>query len=1068
MKLIKSSFLISFLLCAVHAYALETPVIHLDDEQQEYRLCPQVVYLEDAEHHLSIKDMLTGTQNSRFKKFNGDIMNFGFIESTIWIKMTFDHPSDSRTGVKRWFLELDYSLLDQVELYSLSEHGEMEMQRSGDRFPFSSRKISHRNPVFEITTRAGSRDTMYLMTRTSSSLKIDLRLWSQYRFLIHNLNSMFIYGIFYGILFIMFFYNMFIFFTLGDKSYLYYIAYVFLYIITRSSLDGFSMQYLWGDYTWWSNAVIPLITLIVTCAGSLFIMSFLGTKREYPRIHAFLIVVNVLFIFTALATLKLKYNTGIQLTGAIMATACALFLVLGIVSLTRGYRPARFFVAAWSVFLVGNIIFTISKFGLLPSVFVTDMSMHIGSLLEIVLLSFALGDRINVIKQEREEAQQMAIENLHIADRLKDDFLANTSHELRTPLNGIIGIAESLIDGVGGKLPPKVLQNLTMISSSGRRLANLINDILDYSKMRNGELELNRKPLELKSIIDTVIELSRPLAGDKDLTLVNTIEENSTYVHADENRLEQILLNLLGNAIKFTHTGSIRFSASNIEDFVEISVEDTGIGIPASALDRIFVSFEQVDGSISRMYGGTGIGLSITKKLVELHGGTISVKSELGKGSIFSFTLPATGKNLYDSEEKIEQVIRIMHDNAAELLDGATGYSDNDRNTFFDYFAGNKDYDRALVHIVDDDPVNLQVLENHLSMHHYDIVRSLDGPDAISKIESGKVPDLMLLDIMMPKMSGYEVSKILRKRFSMFELPIMMLTAKNRIEDMVSGFTAGANDYLTKPFDKNELLARVKTLVTLKTAVKENRRLFSIDKEFEIARKILQTAIPEGVPVLSNIDIAVKYIPMESVGGDFYDFHIIDDNRIGVFISDVSGHGVVAALIASMVKIVFRIVEQLAADPVGLLADMNRMLIGNMGAHFLTAAYFYIDLQSNVLRYARAGHEPLIVINSTTGEFRKFQPKGRAIGFQASCNSEMLEIGIAAGDRILLYTDGIIEAMSSAGEMFGSRRLMETVIEQRCLSANELTDYLLGQMFKWTGRSKSLDDDFSLVVVDIK
>jgi len=833
-------------------------------------------------------------------------------------------------------------------------------------------------------------------------------------------------------------------------------------------MDGFSFQYLWGENIWWANTAVPFLTLIATCFGIIFIISFLNIKLEFPKLNKSLVAYNIIIFAIALLTLIVNYHIGIQLAGFFMAASCALFFIVGVYCLVKGYRPARFFIAAWGVFLFGNILYSLSKFGLLPSNYFIEMGMHIGSLLEVVLLSFALGDRINLIKQEKEDAQRLAIENLHQADRLKDEFLANTSHELRTPLNGIIGIAESLIDGVAGPMPPKALQNLELVSSSGRRLANLINDILDYSKLKNMELELSLRPIDVKSIIDTVLELSLPLVGNRDVRLVNGTEVDTVFAHADENRMEQILLNLVGNAIKFTHSGSVRVTAKPKGNIVEIEVEDTGIGIPSSALVRIFESFEQVDGSISRMYGGTGIGLSITKKLVELHGGTITVDSEVGKGSVFRFTIPSSKKELYTAEEKIEKVIRKMHNDAVEILEANSNGIDDGRNRFYEHLAGKRDYDRAIVHIVDDDPVNLQVLENHLSMHHYDIVKSLDGPDAINKIESGKIPDLMLLDIMMPKLSGYEVAKSLRKRFSMFDLPIMMLTAKNRIEDMVAGFTSGANDYLTKPFDKNELLARVKTLVTLKTAVKENRRLFSIDKEFEIARKILQTAIPEGVPVLENIDIGVKYIPMESVGGDFYDFHIIDDHRLGVLISDVSGHGVVAALIASMVKIVFRIVEHLSDDPVGLLSDMHRMLTGNMGSHFLTAAYFYVDVRKKILRYARAGHEPLVLLNRNTGEFRKFLPKGRAIGFQPTCNSELLEINLVPGDRIMLYTDGIIEAMNHHGEMFGSKRLMETLAEHKMLSAGELTDYLLGRMFKWTGRSKSLDDDFSLVVIDLK
>ncbi len=897
-------------------------------------------------------------------------------------------------------------------------------------------------------------------------MKIDLRLWSNEKFIIKNQIEYMVYGLFYGILLIMVLYNFFLFLSLKDGVYLHYVFYVIMYIVVRFSLDGFTAQYLLSDHLWLANKVIPFFTTITIFAAALFIINFLETKSNFKRLHPFFLVLMISLLGMSILSLFIKYKISIQIAGAALVISCFIFFVVGIFSLLSGYRPARFFVLAWSFLLIGNIVFTLNRFGLLPSNFITDASMHLGSVIEVVLLSLALGDKINLIKQEKEEAQRQSIENLHQSDKLKDEFLANTSHELRTPLNGIIGIADSLIDGAAGTLTARAVQNLALISSSGRRLSNMVNDILDYSKLQHMDLQLSQKPLEVTGVIDSVLELSRSLVGNKDLKLKN-ISDKNVYAYGDENRLQQIVLNLVGNAVKFTHSGKITVSAVQKNDIVEIAVTDTGIGIPENALERIFESFEQADGSTAREYGGTGLGLSLTKQLIELHGGSISVESKVGTGSTFRFTLPSSDKSQADKEAQIEKTVPGGPVDPVAILESA-GDSVIDNATHYEMLEANRDYDRALVHIVDDDPVNLQVLENHLQNYHYDVVKSMDGPGALEEISRGNIPDLMLLDIMMPKMSGYEVSKALRERYSMFDLPIMMLTAKTRIDDMVTGFNVGANDYLTKPFDKNELLSRVKTLVTLKMAVSENKRLFSIDKEFEVARKILQTAIPEGMPAVSNLDISVKYIPMESVGGDFYDFHVIDDNRLGVFISDVSGHGVAAALIASMVKIVFSIVEQYADKPVDLLYDINHILMGNIGTNFLTASYFYVDMKAYTLKYARAGHEPLVIFNRNTGKYNKYLPKGRAIGLMGIGTADLLEISIEPGDRIFMYTDGIIEAMNpDSREMYGSKRLMETIKNNSRLSAQELTDHILGQMFKWTGRSKSLDDDFTLVVVDI-
>ena len=215
----------------------------------------------------------------------------------------------------------------------------------------------------------------------------------------------------------------------------------------------------------------------------------------------------------------------------------------------------------------------------------------------------------------------------------KNEFLANTSHELRTPLNGIIGIAESLIDGATGKLPENTHYNLGLIASSGRRLSNLVNDILDFSKLRHKNIELQIKPVGMREITDVVFALSQPLIGKKRLKLINEISFNVPLVDADENRVQQILHNLIGNAIKFTEEGKVVVLATVVGEQLEITVADTGIGIPVEQHDRIFESFEQADSSTARVYNGTGLGLAIAKQLVELHGGQIWLESTLGKGS---------------------------------------------------------------------------------------------------------------------------------------------------------------------------------------------------------------------------------------------------------------------------------------------------------------------------------------------------------------------------------------------------------------------------------------------------
>lgn len=405
------------------------------------------------------------------------------------------------------------------------------------------------------------------------------------------------------------------------------------------------------------------------------------------------------------------------------------------------------------------------------------------------------------------EREQRVAERLRQLDKLKDSFLANTSHELRTPLNGIMGIVESLIEGVTGDLQPKTKANLAMVLNSAKRLSNLVNDILDYSKLKERTIDLHLKAVDLRSVSEVVLLLNRPMAAKKGLVLHNGIPADAPLVQADENRLQQILHNLIGNAVKYTDAGEVEISLQKRDRIVQLTVRDTGIGMSREQQSRIFASFEQGDHSIERVHGGTGLGLAITKQLVKLHGGVIWAESEQGKGSLFHFTLPQVAADsvlpLGDSRPDGDHLaLTPAHlDLDPSLVTPATSV----------------DGQALTVMVVDDEPVNLQVLVNLLSLKKYNIVQAANGEEALALLDQGeKSVDLVILDVMMPRLSGFEVCMRIRERWSDRELPVILLTARGQVADMAMGFEAGANDYLTKPVSKEELLPRVETHLALK------------------------------------------------------------------------------------------------------------------------------------------------------------------------------------------------------------------------------------------------------------
>ncbi|MCP4171903.1 MAG: response regulator, partial [Fuerstiella sp.] len=307
--------------------------------------------------------------------------------------------------------------------------------------------------------------------------------------------------------------------------------------------------------------------------------------------------------------------------------------------------------------------------------------------------------------------------------------------------------------------------------------------------------------------------------------------------HADENRVQQILHNLVGNAVKFTETGTVSVSAGIRDEYLAVTVSDTGIGIPKESLDRIFRSFEQADGSTAREYGGTGLGLAVTRDLVELHGGQIWAESEPGKGSHFTFTLPVSGDRAEPvrTDGILAKDIHVAGISADPEEIGQTGEPD------ITDIPPERLCDGEVCRIlaVDDEPVNLQVLKNQLTSEYYSLTLASDGREALNAVESGLEFDLILLDVMMPGISGYEVCRRLRELYNPDELPVVMLTAKDRVGDLVEGFDAGANDYLTKPFVKEELIARVESHISMKNLAAQVRDLVD-NLEHKVEERTLQ------------------------------------------------------------------------------------------------------------------------------------------------------------------------------------------------------------------------------------
>ena len=380
--------------------------------------------------------------------------------------------------------------------------------------------------------------------------------------------------------------------------------------------------------------------------------------------------------------------------------------------------------------------------------------------------------------------------------RLKDEFLANMSHELRTPLNAVLGMSEALQEQTFGSLNEEQLDALSLIEESGRHLLTLINDILDLSKIEAGMLELQIDPVSVETVAQACLRLIKQTAHSKRLKVLFTLDELVPTVQADERYLKQILVNLLSNAVKFTPEGGrigLEIMSEAAQNAVRITVWDTGIGISAEDIERLFQPFVQLDSRLARRYSGTGLGLALVYRMVELHGGSVSVESEVGQGSRFTITLPASDVES-EATEPAETIIE------RERLPTTPATLTN---------AAQPPLKQPLILLAEDNESNIKTLYGYLSRNGFRVEVARNGREALA--QAGTVqPNLILMDIQMPEMDGLEAIRRLRADPALNKVPIIALTALAMADDRSRCLAAGANEYLAKPIHLKNLISMIK------------------------------------------------------------------------------------------------------------------------------------------------------------------------------------------------------------------------------------------------------------------
>lgn len=792
MNLFYRNYSITLILCLVlfftfslgimtRAYS-QIETVQLNEEVRKVSLTEHLEILTDPNQTLKIEELLTPYYREMFKTHDSKMTNTGLVSEVYWLKFN----AVDFTEKKAWLLEFADPLAEEVVLYSPTATGAFTQVKIGKDFSDSAGVYSSYPPVFELSFQDEQEHLFFLRVKSQSATHSPVTIWSNDAFYAQSKKMTAWIGLFGGLCFVYFFWCIYRYYLSRQKAYVYLFLLSFMTMIFSSTWNGWSVAYIWPQFEWLNEQSILIFSGITSIFLLLVTKELLSPLFKRPwlamTINSLLVVDGLFIVLSFFA-----YSVVSPLFFVISFIGLIFSLTVAVYAWNMQLFYAAYYIASLCLSLSVVIITFFTAIGALPVVELVQYMKGFVIWLSFIFVALALYSR------EKAIIKTNAIQDAH-TEKAVQSIVAE-----RTPLYGMIGIAETLKARGNGNVTPSTMNQLNNLAENGKSMTRVVNELLNFSNQAVNQSSSVRDAVHLHELVDEVLSFCRPLIEKKPVQLYHIVPKTLPEVLIDKVLLQQTLFNLIEHSIHLTEKGEIVVSACTSASSLEISVTDTGAGISKQQI----ASLLEWESSQKLTKENQDMGLKIAKKLIELQQGKFTIESQENTGSTFSFVLPLELEET-SSQPSLREANKEMM--AYQLADSLVKQQTDIQN--------------LQILVIDSDETNRLELVNQLTLANYHVHGVGDGKTAVDLLSRTAV-DLLVVDGSLLDMTGDELCRLVRLEFTLTELPILMLSEKDEVEEKKAAFKAGANDYLLKPCDKEEFLLRVETLSNMRSLTQE-------------------------------------------------------------------------------------------------------------------------------------------------------------------------------------------------------------------------------------------------------